>query len=196
MKRFLLGFALLLASISSISAQYEDRGWKLNPEVGIWFGPAAPFPGSELSDILGPYIGGGAYGRIQLPWKNLYSELGISINGYRSSAIEKLDTVPIYLSINYKIPLKVRLNLFLKVGGGAVYATNYPEQHSNWLPLGFIGTEVSFPMGKTTTLGLKMDYNLIYEEHLSAPPDSPDFKIINGHMINVGIVITFKLING
>lgn len=196
MKRWILiaGLVSVLASASPLSAQYEEQVYKPNLTLGFWFGPVAPIPGTKLADELGTYLGGGGFARIDLPITGFKVESGISANDYRSDAISKLFTAPLYVAFVYKVPLQVQLELLFKLGGGAVYLSNYPEEHENIIPLGFVGVELSFAAGRRARVGIRMDYNLLYEQHLSIPPGAPsNFQLINGHMLNIGLQLSFRV---
>jgi len=179
---------------SSLWAQYELKSWSFQPQAGVWFGPVAAVPGTELSRVLSTYLGGGIFGRANLPTNLFHSEVGASYNVYGRVGQEKLQVSPVYGAIDFKLPIEFALNFYFKGGAGGSYVKNSPENHSNWLPTGFLGFETSFPAGKWVNIGLRADYYLLYEKHLKAPVDNPGMKIINGHFINIGLMLNVNIL--
>ncbi len=191
LKRF-LAITFLLISGPAFS-QYEESQWNLEPKIGFWFGPVAPVPGTALADSIDTYLGGGIFGRVNIPTDYLRLETGISYQEFKSRDINSLTMVPAYVGLSYKIPLDFPIKFALRLGGGAVYVANEPEGHSNVLPLLNSGFELSFPAGRMLAIGLRVDYNLAYEKHLSPPPENPNFEIINGHFISFGLTLTVNM---
>ena len=186
--------ATILLVGKPIFGQYEEQSFQPNIRLGFWFGPVAPFPGTELSKHLGTYLGGGIFARSNIPVIPFEAELGISYNNYKSDTNAELTTAPLYLALVYRIPIRSELDINLKLGSGAVYVKNYPELHENILPLFYTGFDLSFAAGRRARIGLKVDYNLLYEKHLTPPTGAPsNYTIYNGHMINLGLMLSFKL---
>ncbi|MES0489344.1 MAG: outer membrane beta-barrel protein [Leptospirales bacterium] len=197
-QRYLLFLAIVAILLigKPLFGQYEEKAYHPNIRMGFWFGPVAPFPGTEMANRLGTYLGGGVFGRMNIPAIPFEAELGISYNSYRSDTTAELTTIPLYLAILYRIPIRSELDINLKVGGGASYAKNFPEKHQNILPLLYTGFDLSFAAGRKTRIGLKVDYNLLYEKHLDIPANAPsDYTLYNGHMLNIGLMLSFRFNN-
>lgn len=192
MRAAILSF-LLLIPIGNISAQYEIDRWRFLPQLGIWFGPVSPFPGSKISDKLDTYLGGGMFFRFNLPTDTLWTEIGVSYSHYRSNGPERLYSVPYYVALDYILPIDSAVQYMVKGGLGLNYLYIKPEHKYNTHPVLFIGTEFSFPAGKWVNIGLRGDYYFVYEKYLDAPKDNPDFEVINGHFFNIGLMVNFNL---
>lgn len=186
-------FICLLGAASPVFSQYEESVLNLEPQAGIWFGPVAPIPGTPLADVLDTYLGGGFFGRINTPLTNLRLEAGISYQEFQSSDVNFLTMMPAHIGLSYRLPFHFPIKFALRAGGGAAYVMNEPDGNSNLLPLINSGFELFFPAGRVAAIGLRIDYNLVYEKHLEAPPENPDFELINGHFLSFGLTLTFNL---
>lgn len=174
-------------------AQFESETWRLKPQIGLWFGPVTPFPGSAIAETLKTNLGGGMFFRMNLPSNTWRTELGFSYSNYGSDGPESLDSVPAYLAVAYTIPVDLPLKFQAKLGGGANWVQNHPELKHNTHPALFAGTEISFPAGKWVNIGLRTDYYFVYEKHIDPPAENPNMKIINGHFLNFGLMVNFNL---
>jgi len=189
-------FVIILLSlpIGQIFGEYEIDEWRFRPQIGIWFGPAAPVPGTKIAESLNTYLGGGMFFRFNIPSDNLWTELGVSYSNYRSDGPEKLYSVPYYAALSYLIPVETAVQFMVKGGVGLNYLYVKPEYKYNTHPILFIGTEFSFPAGKWVNIGLRGDYYFVYEKYLDAPKENPNFEVINGHFFNVGLMVNFNLV--
>ncbi len=197
-----LAVALLPAALA---AQEEGPGRR--PELGFWLGASNPMPQTATDEVLDANIGGGLFFRIQWPWI-LHLELGLSVASYTSRTTQQLTTVPLYMALSYRLPLSWPVEIFLKAGGGTSYLEVRPANRSGWDPLVFAGTEFSIQAGRKVRVGLRLDYNLIYERHLEPPPEdkltrlfgSTDpryqgepFRLRNGSFFHFGLMVSFFL---
>lgn len=144
------------------------------PEVGFWLGASNPFPGTQTFDLLETTLGFGIFSRFQLPYQNFYTEIGMSYANYLSTSERALTTIPIYAALDYKLPFEsLPVSLFLKGGLGMSYVLARPANTNKWDPLLFSGFEVSFIAGKKVRIGLRIDYNHIFETMNSKlPPET------------------------
>lgn len=166
---------------------------KIKQQAGIWFGPVTPFPGSEISDYLNTYLGGGLFYRIALPSNTWMTEVGISYSYYQSDTTAALDSVPFYTAIVYKLPFELPVDINAKAGLGGNFLMVYPEEKYNTFPLFFSGFEMSFPAGKWVNIGLRADYYFVYEKYLDPPEDAVNYKKINGHFFNLGLMVNVNI---
>lgn len=200
---------LLFAAVSPVFAQQEKTGTKLHPEFGFWVGASNPMPGTELDDQLDSNIGGGFFYRIRFPWI-LLTEVGFSYAQYFSRATQSLTVVPVYGALVYQLPLPFRMQIFLKLGGGQAYVTVRPENRYGWDPLGFAALEFSLQAARSFRVGLRLDYNLVYEANKNRPSTADQLLIIsgnydpryqagkewkssNGHFFHFGLMLSFYL---
>ncbi len=196
--RFLLRFCLLIFFLASaftpLAAQFEEEAWKFRPQIGLWFGPVTPVPGTALSQVLNTNLGGGLFFRFNLPSDTWRTEIGSSYSYYDSRGSAALHSVPVYGAVNYTLPLNLPLTFYGKVGSGAMYLKNKPEERENWHPLGLLGFEASFPAGKWVNIGVRIDYFFVYEDYLKPPPENPNFEVVNGHLLKFGLMVNFNLV--
>ena len=178
---------------SYLFPQFELDEFKIKPQIGLWFGPVLPFPGSKLSERLLTSLGGGIFFRINLPSDNFKTEISTSLNYYTSDSTESLISVPNYAAVSYSLPIDSPLLFQLKLGMGVNYMRNSPEKNENSLPLFFSGFEMSFPAGKVVNIGIRVDYYFVIESFVKKPKENPDFQIYNGHFINLGLMLNFNL---
>lgn len=194
MRRF--SVLLLISALSVPSAQlfgqYEGK-WRAKPQLGIWFGPVTPVPGSALSERLKTNLGGGTFFRINLPSDTWRSEIGISYSYYNSDGPEALHSVPFYGAAVYKMPFDLPITTQSKLGFGGMYMQNRVNHRHNTHPMALLGFELSFPAGKWVNIGVRADYYFVYEKHVDPPETMPDFKMINGHFLNFGLMVNFNL---
>ena len=176
-----------------LHAQVETEGWHFRPQLGLWFGPVTPVPGSKLAEVLNTSLGGGMFFRGNLPTNTFRTELGFSYSYYTSNSPARLHTIPVYGAFVYTLPFNLPLSFFIKAGGGSMFLRNAPEGRRNWHPIGFAGFEMSFPAGKYINIGLRADYFFVYEKYLSPPANNPNYVIYNGHFLNFGLMVNFNL---
>ena len=185
-------FFLSLCVSKPLFAQFELDESRIKPELGIWFGPAAAFPGTELAGVLNTNLGGGIFFRINLPSNTFRMELGSSLNYYTSSGSASLVSVPTYGAGAYSLPLELPLLFQIKLGMAFHYFKNQPEKESAIHPAVFSGFEMSFPAGKIVNIGLRIDYYFAIESYLTPPAENPDFVLYDAHFIHVGLMISFN----
>lgn len=166
---------------------------QIKQQVGIWFGPVTPLPGTEISDFLDTYLGGGGFYRIALPSNELMTELGVSYSYYTSDTTAALASTPLYAALAYKLPFNLPVEFHAKAGVCANILKVYPEKKYNTLPAFLGALEMSFPAGKWVNIGLRSDYYFVYEKYLDPPGDAVNYKMINGHFFNLGLMVNINL---
>ena len=211
-------FVLSVLGISLIPSPLQAQKGKIDKknivshykqEIGGFFGIASSVPGTILGGTLDSDFTGGAWYRINWPWV-FYLEAAFA--GTRLESKEDLDTrfFPIYGSLGYRIPIKGKLDLFLKTGFGAAHVYIEPQKISGWEPMFTAGTELSIAAGNFIRIGVRLDYLLIIESHLSQAPNAlpdrpiPDFvteaeprldensfQIRNGHFFIFGLTVAY-----
>ena len=195
-KTIILFCSILLASVPIEGEEFVlDEGFQFRPLLGIWFGPVTPAPGSELSNQLTTNLGGGIFFRINLPFNWLHTEIGTSFSNYSSAGTQSLDSIPIYGAMSYKLPFNMPIALQAKAGAGANYFSNEPEGKSNTLPMLYAGFELSFPAGKWVNIGIRVDYFYAIENFVPTPSNVTNFKRVNGHFLNFGLMVNFNWVN-
>lgn len=186
--------ALSALLTSSLLAQVETEEWRFKPQLGIWFGPVTPVPGTKMAEVLTTSLGGGMFFRMNIPSNTLRFELGGSYSYYTSRTLARLHSLPVYGALSYTLPINLPLTFQIKAGMGGNFLRNLPEGSRNWLPAGYLGFETSFPAGKIINIGVRADYYFVYEQHLSPPPNNPNYVIYNGHFFNFGLMVNFNLV--
>ncbi|HRP69810.1 MAG TPA: hypothetical protein PLY93_09800 [Turneriella sp.] len=176
-----------------LHAQVETETWRFKPQIGLWFGPVTPVPGTAIADVLITSLGGGIFFRGNLPTNTLRTEIGVSYGYYTSRSTARLHSLPVYGALVYTLPINLPLSFFVKGGLGSNYLKNAIEGSQNWLPTGYLGFETSFPAGKLVNIGVRADYYYVYEKHLSAPANNPNYEVHNGHFLNFGLMVNFNL---
>ncbi len=193
LRRALLFSFFLTLLPSSLFAQYEIGDTIRRIQIGGWFGPVTPVPGTELSQVINTNLGGGMFTRYGEGFWT--AELGGAYHYYPSDGPEALHLAPVYGMGLFELPFDLPIKMNAGFGAGSVYATNEPERTENWLPLFIAGYEFYFPAGPWVNIGLRLDYLLAWEQHLSPPDNSPsNYKMLNGHFIQVGLTINVNLI--
>jgi hypothetical protein len=176
---------IFLAICSTESFARRKRGEHfLKPQIGFWFGVGSPI--LDTAEEVDTTLCGGAYFRYNMPWRPLKLGADISYQHYRSDGVDELILVPYYANLIYKLPIDMPLNFQVKLGAGFSHVRIKPTNLSQRDPLFMTGFEVSFPAGKLLNIGLRVDYLLIYEEHIDGAQR-------NGHVINGGITLYFNL---
>lgn len=183
MKKYALILILLVVSVNCFAAR--KRGDYFNrPQIGLWIGPTAPL--FELGDEVDSVLSGGVYARMSTFYKPIKIGLDVSYHDLSSDTVNNLTIVPAYGTVQYRLPFSTPLNLVVKAGGGVTKVWIDPDELEQWDPTGVAGFEVSFPLGKTINLGLRMDYLLIYEKHIESAE-------INGHVFNFALALFFNI---
>jgi hypothetical protein len=160
MKKPILNLLLFFCLYSYATSVHSEE---LSPlELGFFLGASNPVPGTDASRVLDSSLGMGMFGRIQWPWI-LYTELGANYTTYLSTTERRLTTVPVYASLGYKLPLDLPISVFLKAGAGYAYTVARPANTATWNPMSVLGTEFSFVAGKKVRIGIRLDYQRIYE---------------------------------
>ncbi|MCB1309532.1 MAG: hypothetical protein KDK30_15185 [Leptospiraceae bacterium] len=184
----------------------QERVSRKRHEVGLWIGASNPIPGTAVDDVLDANVGGGGFYRVNWPWV-FYTELGFSWSQYFSQTTQKLTAVPVHLALAYRLPLDFKVQTYIKLGGGAAWLEVRPANRSGWEPLFFGGLEFSIPASRRLRVGLRLDYDLIYEKHLDPPPEAQYsyffpgledprdqlevYEIDNGHFFHFGLMVSF-----
>jgi hypothetical protein len=180
-----LVFSFVLASIAGLSARPRQGSDPfLLPQMGLWVGAASPV--YTTYDDVNSSLAGGAFARINL-W-TLPLKLGIdgSFEKHSSLSVKGIELMPVYGSLIYRLPIDALLSFQLKAGAGGSYIRVLPAGYSQWDPLFTVGGEFSFPAGSLANIGLRIDYLLLWEQHIK------DAKR-NGHFINAGVTLYFNL---
>ncbi|WP_061235064.1 hypothetical protein [Leptospira weilii] len=146
---------------------YDNR----KAEVGVWLGASNPWPGTETQAYLDTTLGGGFFFRIPWPWI-FYLEMGAFYANYLSATERGLTTIPVYLALGYKLPIDLPISFILRAGGGEAFVVARPSNTSRWDPMIMMGLEASFVAGKKIRIGIRIDYNRIYESRLDAPAET------------------------
>ena len=164
-RRYDFYFYLLVSVFSVLSPFVEIIGQqseKAKPEIGFWIGASNPMPGSQTATILDTTLGFGLFTRFNWPYV-FYTEIGGGMANYLSQTERGLLAIPVYSALCYKLPFELPVSIFLKAGGGAAYVIARPANIGRWDPMSMLGTEVSFVAGRKVRIGLRIDYNVIYE---------------------------------
>ena len=96
--------------------------------------------------------------------------------------------MPVYGNLLYRIPLpaKIPFNFQFKLGAGGCWVKMEPDDINQWDPMGMAGFEFSFAAGRRVNIGFRIDYLLIYEQHLEGAKR-------NGHVLNTGLTLYFNI---
>ena len=152
----------------------------LKPQAGVWFGPVTPiFSTADLVDVT---LGGGAFYRHNLPVKSIKLGIDTSYQKMESPGVNELTFVPVYGSVIYLLPVDFPIKFQFKAGAGGAWLHIKPDEVSQWSPMYMLGTEISFPAGRRFNIGLRLDYNCIYERHIEGSSQ-------NGHIFTTGITV-------
>jgi hypothetical protein len=180
---------ILLIFLCQTNVLAREVDYFTRPQAGIWFGVLQPV--YTTYDLLGTAIGGGAFFRYNTPVRDLKVGLETSYQDYGPRGLRGVNYLtlwPIYGDLLYRIPvsLKVPFTFQLKAGAGATWVKIRPDRVTQWDPLGMLGFEFSFAAGRLINIGLRIDYLLIYEQHIEGAQR-------NGHVLNAGISIYFNI---
>ncbi|MCB1177648.1 MAG: hypothetical protein KDK36_08735, partial [Leptospiraceae bacterium] len=164
--KVLLIFITFFSIIIPISADNEE-----GPpfEVGFWLGAANPLPGSQTAKKLDSTLGLGVFTRFPGPFMFL-SEFGMGVSNYQSKTERGLTAIPVYGALAYKLPIELPISIFLRGGAGAAYVIARPSNTAKWDPMALLGVETSFVAGRKVRIGLRMDYQRIFETIANEPP--------------------------
>jgi hypothetical protein len=164
-------------------ANKSRKDYFFKPQVGGWFGPISPV--GSTGDLLKTNLGGGLFGRYNIPWKYFKVGVDISYQGYDSDGINSLIMVPMYASGIFLLPIPLPLKFQLKLGFGTTWIKAFPDRSQQWDPLFITGFEISFPAGRIVNIGLRIDYQYVIEKYTGAER--------GGHLINTGIQLYFNI---
>ena len=211
--KYFVGFYLFICGLSLLSPIFElsaQQVEKSKPEIGFWVGAANPRPGAETSTILDTTLGFGLFTRFHWPYI-FYTEVGASMANYLSQTERGLFTAPVHAALCYKLPFELPVSIFLKAGGGAAYVIARPANTGRCDPMSMLGTEVSFVAGRKVRIGLRIDYQVIYEtfgvsrdpatQYPYASPNDRDarlsqpnyYQLKNGEFFNFALMVSFLL---
>lgn len=196
---------LLLLSLGAGSLAAQDRPSRLRHEFGLWIGASNPMPGTRVDEILDANVGAGGFYRINWP-SFLYTEFGFAWSQYFSRTTQKLTVAPVYGALVYQLPFEFKVNTFVKLGGGGAWLEVRPANRSGWDPLLYAGLEFSLAASRRLRVGLRLDYNLVYEKHLDPPRDElfiagttdprflePEiYEVDNGHFFHFGLFVSYS----
>ena len=142
---------LLCAAAMPISVAAQEAPSRLRHEVGIWIGASNPVPGTRLDEVLDANIGAGGFYRVNWPWV-FFTESGVMWSQYFSRTTQKVTVVPVYLALDYRLPIDFKLQTFVKLGGGGAWLEVRPANRSGWEPLLYAGLEFSIPASRRLPL--------------------------------------------
>lgn len=180
---FLFFFALTLwEDVSASTLRRRDDFMK--PQAGIWFGPSMPL--YEMNDNVEPALGGGAFFRLNTPLTLLKVGGEVGYQKHKSQGVNAISLVPVYGNLLFLLPIKFPMNFQFKLGAGGVKVYIKPEEKEQFDPLFMAGLEVSFMAGRMVNFGLRFDYMVIYEKHISGAK-------YNGYFFNTGLTLYFNL---
>ncbi len=154
------------------------------PQIGLWFGPVTPI--FTTDEVLDTYLGGGLFIRTNSFIKDLKIGLDSSYQQYRSRGVNRLEMIPVYGNLLYRLPINLPLSFQLKFGAGGAHLETRPDGYEQWDPLFMTGLEMSFPAGRIFNIGLRIDYLYVMERHIEGAQR-------DGHFINAGITVFFNL---
>ncbi|MFW5807961.1 MAG: outer membrane beta-barrel protein [Spirochaetota bacterium] len=185
MKRTIVTLILLLFMIQVQLLAVRRRGdYFTRPQVGVQFGPYTPL--FEVGEEVDSAIGFGAFTRIQIPRTPFKIGYDIMYHKHESMQNNALQLMPMYGSLQYRLPIDSPLNFQLRAGAGSTALWTEPDNMHRWDPTGMAGFEVSFPAGRIINLGLRLDYLLLYEKHLEGAE-------VNGHFLDASLCVFFNL---
>ena len=180
----LTAFFIFCLISENVFAKKSRKDYFFKPQVGGWFGPISPV--GPTGDLLKTDLGGGLFGRYNIPWKYFKVGLDISYQSYESDGINKLMMVPLYPSGIFLLPIPIPVKFQLKAGFGTTWIKMFPDRSEQWDPLLVLGFEASFPAGRIVNIGLRIDYQYVIEEYVDGAKNG-------GHFINVGIQLYFNI---
>lgn len=193
-KKIIIPFIIFFLSVSPMAAQsFDSDTWRLKSQIGLWFGPVTPIPGSALSNVLDTNIGGGIFFRANIPTNDWLLEVGGSYSYYNSKTAALLHMAPVYGAMNYRLPINLPITIFAKLGAGGAYVKSMPDDKENWHPGALAALEGSFPAGKWVNIGIRLDYWFLYEKHVKPPPNISNYTVVNAHLLNFGLMVNFNL---
>jgi hypothetical protein len=153
-------------------------------------------------------LGFGLFGRIPWPYF-FYTELGGSYSVYLSQTERALTTIPLYAALAYQLPIDLPVKFFLKAGGGQAYIVARPANTARWNPLLYGGLEASFVAARKVRIGIRLDYNKIFETNLDFPaiyrfplqstaedlrlPRPSEYRLRDGEFFHFGLMVTLLL---
>ncbi|MDY6934660.1 MAG: hypothetical protein SVZ03_10630 [Spirochaetota bacterium] len=177
---------ILIIATGAYSRRRRGVDYFLKPQLGLWFGPITPV--YTTRKYVDTNLGGGIFFRYNSPIKSLKYGIDGSYQYFESKGVNTLSLWPVYGSLIYRAPVikQFPLKFQFKVGAGTSYVKIRPDRDHQWDPVGMLGFEGSFPAGKILNIGLRVDYLLIYEEHI-------DGASRNGHILNTGITVYFNI---
>lgn len=187
MKRIIIT-AIVFVSVCIVYSGHEVFARESDPfkfpQVGFWIGPVTPV--YTTRDTVDTAIGGGLFARLNLGNSPFKIGFDGSYQKYKSKSLNQITMFPVYGSLLYRIPISSMLSFQLKGGAGGAYVKAYPINIAQWDPMFMGGAEMSFPLGTMAAIGLRVDYLMIYEKHISGTKR-------NGHFLNTGLSINFNL---
>jgi len=178
-KILILFFAVFLLFSGTLSAR-SRKDYFLKPQVGLWFGPITPV--GTTADLVDTNLGVGGFFRYNTPFKSLKVGFDTSYQHYKSRGVNDLTVVPLYGSAVYLIPLDFPVRFQAKAGFGTSWVSVKPDNVSQWDPVLMLGTEISFPAGRTVNIGLRLEYLYLIEKAGAG-----------GHLFNTVITLYFNL---
>lgn len=183
---FLTAFILLLLCSNSLARQIDYFN---KPQAGIWFGVSTPV--YTTYDSVSTALAGGGFVRSNTPMDNMKIGLESSYHYYGPKGPEGVNTLtlwPVYGNLVYRLPLPAKIPLVfqLKAGAGGCWVKIRPDRQDQWDPMGMVGIETSFSAGRLVNIGLRIDYLLIYEQHIKGAQR-------NGHVVDAGVTLYFNM---
>lgn len=183
--RLLLSVLALMFMFAAmdLSAAISRKKYFNKPQLGIWYGPVTPV--FETGELLEPDMGVGLFFRYNLPFESVKLGLDTSYQEYKSTGVNELTMVPVYLNALYLLPFDLPVRLQGKAGAGMCSLYMEPDKINQWEPMFMAGAEVSFPAGKLANIAMRVDYIFIYEKYMNDATE-------NGYFINAAISLYFN----
>lgn len=168
-----------------LSAQVRRRSDNfLRPQIGLYFGPATPL--FELQDTVNASLGGGVFVRGNTAWDLLKLGADVGYQKHDSDGVNSLSVVPMFANAVFLLPFRFPVHFQLKLGGGYARIWTEPDGKDQFDPLIVAGFEASFPAGRIINFGMRLDYMVLYEEHI-------DGAKYNGYILNSMLTMYFNL---
>ncbi|MCS7204139.1 MAG: hypothetical protein NZ853_00410 [Leptospiraceae bacterium] len=197
----------LLVMIFSFEIFGQNLNDDLESEIGFWVGGTFPAPNTPMDELLESSMGFGLFYRNH-SFAPVLTEIGTSYGNYTSLSMQKLLSVPLYLSLNYLFQLYNRFSLQTKIGGGFTYLQIRPNNLSGWNPILYGGVEFSISASRRFKVGLRFDGYYIYERLRREPKiirylyffpgtydpriqNSLNYKLRDGAVYNFGLMVSF-----
>ncbi len=150
-------------------------------EVALTLSTYAPVPSTALERLLRPGLGAGLFYRTNWP-DIFFTEVVMAWTYMDSRQTQSLLIAPLFGALGYRLPFESRLDIFAKLGLGSSYVEVRPANVHGWLPLFMSGAELSILAARFLRVGVRLDYFLLYEQHLKKPKEQQHSPPVSGHV--------------